>query len=181
MLVEISWLAAAEPQVRRPRAGRAGHRFGRLRFEAMVSGYLCSANPSQMSQEAGGPMMKASVARRLLTEERDRLERIREGVYEGLGDPADERTAVAEVSGADQHPADAGTERFEREKDLSIIAKIDVEIADVQSALRRVDKGGYGVCELCRRPIGEARLRARPAARFCVKDQASLERQARSA
>jgi len=125
-------------------------------------------------------MNKAAV-KKLLTQERTRLERIREGVYEELGDPSDDMTAMTEASGTDQHPADAGTERFEREKDLSIIANIDAELVDVGSALRRLDLGGYGTCELCGRPIGEARLKARPATRFCVKDQATVERQARSA
>ncbi|HXJ62800.1 MAG TPA: TraR/DksA C4-type zinc finger protein [Actinomycetota bacterium] len=125
--------------------------------------------------------MNKSTARKLLSEERKRLERIREGVYDELGDPAEERTALAETSGADQHPADFGTERFEREKDLSIIANIDAGIVDVESALRRLEAGDYGTCEACGRPIGEDRLRARPAARFCVTDQAAVERQVRAA
>lgn len=125
--------------------------------------------------------MNAAVAKKLLREARTRLERIREGVYDDLGDSGEERTALSEVSGADQHPADVGTERFEREKDLSIIANIDAEIGEVDSALRRLDRGGYGVCEVCHRPIGSARLRVRPAARFCVRDQATMERQVRSA
>ena len=124
-------------------------------------------------------MNKAS-ARKLLAAERERLQRVREGVYLELGD-AEERVVLTETSGVDQHPADAGTERFEREKDLSIIANIDAELVDIESAIRRLDAGGYGRCELCGRPIGEARLQARPAARFCVKDQATVERQVRSA
>jgi DnaK suppressor protein len=125
--------------------------------------------------------MNKATAKKLLAEERKRLERVREGVVDELGDPADERSALAETSGADQHPADAGTERFEREKDLSIIAGIDAELVDVMSALKRLESGGYGTCQACGRPIGEARLKARPAARFCVKDQAAVERQVRSA
>jgi RNA polymerase-binding transcription factor DksA len=125
-------------------------------------------------------MNKAS-AMKLLSAERERLERLREGVYEELGDSAEERVVLAEASGADQHPADVGTERFEREKDLSIIANIDSELIDIGSALRRLDSGGYGTCELCGRPIAEARLKVRPAARFCVTDQATVERQVRSA
>jgi RNA polymerase-binding transcription factor DksA len=125
--------------------------------------------------------MNKTAARKLLSEERTRLERIREGVYEELGDPSEDMSAMAESSGADQHPADVGTERFEREKDLSIIANIDVELVDVEAALRRLERGHYGKCELCGRPIGEARLKVRPATRFCVKDQATVERQARSA
>ena len=124
--------------------------------------------------------MNPTVAKKLLQEERKRLERIREGVYEALGDPAEERVALSETSGADQHPADLGSERFEREKDLSIGANIDGELSEVDSALRRLDEGDYGLCEVCHRPIGAARLRARPAARFCVKDQASMERQVRA-
>lgn len=125
--------------------------------------------------------MNKSTAKRLLSEERARLERVREGVVGELGDPAEQRTALAETSGADQHPADAGTERFERDKDLSIMAGIDAELVDVESAMKRLEHGAYGKCELCGRPIGEARLQARPAARYCVKDQATIERQVRSA
>jgi len=125
--------------------------------------------------------MNKATARKLLSEERARLERVRKGVYDELGDPAEERTALAETSSADQHPADVGTERFEREKDLSIIANLDAELVDVESALRRLRAGEYGNCEMCGRPIGEDRLKARPATRFCVKDQALVERQVRSA
>ena len=124
--------------------------------------------------------MNKIAARNLLSRERTRLERLREGVYDELG-PSEGMVTMAESSGADQHPADAGTERFEREKDLSIIANIDAELTDVQAALRRLEQGAYGKCELCGRAIGEARLKVRPATRFCVKDQATMERQARSA
>ena len=124
--------------------------------------------------------MNKIAARNLLSRERTRLERLREGVYDELG-PSEGMVTMAESSGADQHPADAGTERFEREKDLSIIANIDAELTDVQAALRRLEQGAYGKCELCGRAIGEARLKVRPATRFCVKDQATVERQARSA
>jgi RNA polymerase-binding transcription factor DksA len=126
-------------------------------------------------------VMNPTVARKLLQDERSRLERIRQGVYDALGDPTVERAALAEAGGGDQHPADLGSERFEREKDLSIVNNIDGELGEVDSAMRRLDDGEYGRCEVCHRPIGAARLRARPAARFCVKDQASMERQVRSA
>jgi RNA polymerase-binding transcription factor DksA len=125
--------------------------------------------------------MNKTAAKNLLSRERTRLERLREGVYDELGDPSEDMGAMAEASGTDQHPADVGSERFEREKDLSIIANIDAELSEVQAALRRLEQGAYGRCELCGRPIGEARLKVRPATRFCVKDQATVERQARSA
>jgi RNA polymerase-binding transcription factor DksA len=77
---------------------------------------------------------------------------------------------------ADQHPADFGTEMFEREKDLSILEHVGNEIREVAQAIERVDAGTYGTCEDCGRHIAPARLLARPAARYCVEDQARRER-----
>lgn len=80
----------------------------------------------------------------------------------------------------DQHPADTGTETFEREKDATIRGMIEGQLAEVEYSLRRLDQGAYGVCEACGQPIVEARLEAKPAARFCVQDQARMEREGRN-
>ena len=77
---------------------------------------------------------------------------------------------------SDQHPADVGTEMFEKEKDISILEQVTSELSDVDRALQRLDAGTYGVCEACGKPIGAERLRARPAATYCVRDQAMIER-----
>lgn len=52
----------------------------------------------------------------------------------------------------------------------------DHEAYEANAALKRMEKGVYGICECCERPIGEARLLALPAARFCVSCQRMLER-----
>lgn len=41
-------------------------------------------------------------------------------------------------------------------------------LSEVEAALRRMDRGTYGVCESCGEEIPEARLRALPWARFCI-------------
>jgi DnaK suppressor protein len=120
-------------------------------------------------------------ARERLLAERERLHRITDALS---GEPGEgggsERDALSELSLADQHPADLGTEMFEREKDLSILERIEAERADVERALKRADEGMYGLCEACGREIAKARLEIRPAARFCVDDQAAAEREARA-
>ncbi|MGZ8625444.1 MAG: TraR/DksA family transcriptional regulator [Actinomycetota bacterium] len=65
-----------------------------------------------------------------------------------------------------------------REGDLTILAHVDAQLADVDRAMERVEQGSYGVCEACGQPIDADRLRARPAARLCVDDQARRERAA---
>jgi RNA polymerase-binding transcription factor DksA len=122
--------------------------------------------------------MDADGARARLEDERVRLEEVRESL-DGLGEES-ERESLSELSGADQHQADIGTETFDREKDLSILEQVEAELADVAHALERLDDGTYGVCEACGKPIGDERLEALPAARFCVNDQALAEREVRT-
>jgi RNA polymerase-binding transcription factor DksA len=108
--------------------------------------------------------MDKATARRRLKQERTRLE----GIRGGLQREQDEATSDTggELSSFDQHPGDSGTETF--------------ELREVDAAFRRLDRGTYGRCQACGRPIGDERLEAMPAARFCVEDQAKAEREAGS-
>lgn len=49
------------------------------------------------------------------------------------------------------------------------------ELDEIADALRRLAAGAYGLCESCRRPIPLQRLRAVPAARFCLACQTARE------
>lgn len=101
---------------------------------------------------------------------RDAADRLSTAVAEG---------AHAELSSADQHPAEQATETLERELDLGVLQQVEFELAEVDAALQRIDSGTYGRCELCGERIAEGRLEAMPAARYCIEDQAAAERQAR--
>ena len=125
--------------------------------------------------------MNTDVARRRLMKERARLEGILRGLVEEQQSEGSDGNTMGELSAVDQHPADVGSESFERDKDLSILYNVEAEVAEVDRALRRIREQTYGLCEACGRPIGSARLEARPAARFCLEDQAGLERRSRSA
>lgn len=121
--------------------------------------------------------MEAEQARDLLSQERERLQ----GIKEELDAVKDEsqQDSMEELSSYDQHQADVGTETFDREKDLSILDNIEGELADIEHALERIDAGTYGTCEACGKPIDDDRLEAVPAARFCVDDQVQAEREVR--
>jgi DnaK suppressor protein len=123
--------------------------------------------------------MDPDVARQRLDEERVRLEDTRATFDDEHLRDESEDDSISELSSIDQHPADIGSETFEREKDLSILEQVEAELADVEHALRRLEDGSYGICEACGQPIDEARLEALPAARFCLKDQAAAEQDLR--
>ena len=59
-----------------------------------------------------------------------------------------------------------------RDRQRKLISKID-------SALRRIDKGDYGFCEVTGEPISLARLEARPIATMTVEAQARHEKNER--
>src|SRR5689334_8412977 len=122
--------------------------------------------------------MDADQARSLLDQERERLQ----GIKEELDANRDESQSdsLEELSSYDQHQADVATETFDREKDLSILDNIEGELADIEHALQRLDDGTYGTCEACGKPIGDDRLAATPATRFCVEDQAAAEDELRT-
>ncbi len=123
---------------------------------------------SEPTHTGGGAGAGGSVRERLLAE-RERLVSLRDGVQSGLAGES-ESSSLGELSDADQHPADWGTETFNRERDISVVESIDGELSDVEAALERLEAGKYGICEACGRPIGPERLDALPAARFCVED-----------
>jgi YteA family regulatory protein len=121
--------------------------------------------------------MDGDQIRQRLEHERARLQRLLQSVNQEEGDES-ETESVSELSSYDQHPADLGSETFERTKDLSIRATVEAELEDVERAFRRLEGGTYGICDACGKPIEEARLEAIPTARFCLADQARAEREA---
>ena len=123
--------------------------------------------------------MDPDAARQRLDEERTRLEGVRDAFSVEHLDEESEDESISELSRLDQHQADIGTETFEREKDFSILERVEAELNDVEHALRRIDVGTYGTCEACGRPIEEERLEAVPAARLCLADQAAAEHDVR--
>lgn len=120
--------------------------------------------------------MDPTEARELLDQERARLSDVRDELAQVHSQS--ERESLGEPTVSDQHPGDVGTETFNREADISLLEQVEAELGDVEIALRRLDEGTYGLCEACGEPIGDERLEALPATRFCLKHQAAAEREA---
>ena len=68
----------------------------------------------------------------------------------------------------DENFADTGQVTAERGEVEALAAQLRETLADIDDALAKFDRGGFGTCESCEQPIGEARLEAMPAARLCM-------------
>lgn len=50
-------------------------------------------------------------------------------------------------------------------------------LSDIESALKRIEEGTYGICKYCKQPIGKKRMQARPVASACIACKTKLQNQ----
>ena len=68
----------------------------------------------------------------------------------------------------DEHDAEGATIAFERAQAMALLEETRTQVEALDTALARVDSGGYGVCESCGQDIAPERLAARPSATLCI-------------
>jgi RNA polymerase-binding protein DksA len=68
----------------------------------------------------------------------------------------------------DENFADSGQVAAEQGENRALIGQLEETLTEVERALAKLDEGAYGVCENCGKEIGEARLEAMPATRYCI-------------
>jgi RNA polymerase-binding transcription factor DksA len=111
----------------------------------------------------------AQHARQRLEQERDRVHELIAGLRsEGLDE--EEAAQSGELTHYDQHPADQASETFEREKDMAILEQLELDLAEIEAALQRIEDGTYGIDEVSGEPIDPERLDAIPTARTNVQN-----------
>ncbi len=107
-------------------------------------------------------------------EHRKRLTALREEFL--LGKYAQSRTAQeASSSWFSEHMADAATDSYDRDCALALLSSTQNALYEIDQALKRINDGTYGVCELTQRPIETERLKAIPWTRYCIAAQADVE------
>ena len=112
--------------------------------------------------------------RKLLEEERDRIHREVEAIEQSIN--SDEaRMGQSELADYDQHPADAATDTFEKEKDLAVRDAFREALGRIHEAMGKLARGTYGLCDRCGRDIPTGRLEALPHAIYCVECQDIVE------
>ena len=78
--------------------------------------------------------------------------------FENIGDKEDENASeVAQFS-----------------DNLSLEGELEKALRDVESALKSVEEGKYGICKYCNQEIDERRVVARPTSSSCIKCKKTL-------
>ncbi|NDC54095.1 MAG: TraR/DksA family transcriptional regulator [Planctomycetia bacterium] len=84
--------------------------------------------------------------------------------------------ASGDISSMPLHMADIGSDAYEQEFTLSLMASEEGTLELVEHALDRIRARTYGSCEECGGVIAKKRLEAIPFASLCIRCAESLER-----
>mgnify|MGYP000617586233 CR=1 FL=1 len=82
---------------------------------------------------------------------------------------ASRKDAAGDLSSMPIHMADLGSDNYELEFTLGLIEGEKSLLHEIDEALERIRNGTYGICVATGRPIGKARLRAKPWAKYCYE------------
>jgi RNA polymerase-binding protein DksA len=93
------------------------------------------------------------------------LEAERELLHDQLGELEAENEESLDF---DENFADSAQVAAEQGENRALAGSLREQLDDVDRALEKLDNGTYGACERCGQPIGETRLEAMPATRFCI-------------
>ena len=120
-------------------------------------------------------MIDKELMEQVLLREKERILQ-EHGEREGIAAHQSTSDSLGELSLADNHPADIGSETFERSKDLSLHQKRLYDLQKIEKALEKLKTGDYGKCETCGGDIDKERLQAIPYARWCLPCQEAKEK-----
>lgn len=136
-----------------------------------------------VAHEAGKPNGKPAPVKLtpFLEKQKERLLQLRDSMLDSMMGVAKDnlrtRAEGSEASAFGMHQADAGSDAYDRDFALSLLSQEQDALYEIEEALKRIDLGTYGVCEMSGKPIAHPRLEALPFARYTVECQSQIEKQ----
>jgi RNA polymerase-binding transcription factor DksA len=116
-----------------------------------------------------------------LEKQKDRLLQLRDSMLDSMMGVAKDnlrtRAEGSEASAFGMHQADAGSDAYDRDFALSLLSQEQDALYEIEEAIKRIDLGTYGICEMSGKPIAHPRLEALPFARYTVECQSQIEKQ----
>lgn len=86
------------------------------------------------------------------------------------------RSGTGGLSHTPQHIAEQGSDSYDQTLSLNLAAKDRRLIKEIDDALKRIEEGTYGLCEMTSQPIPEDRLDELPWARYTIEAAREIER-----
>jgi DnaK suppressor protein len=87
-----------------------------------------------------------------------------------------QKDSSGDLSGYTLHMADMATDLYDREFSLELAEGEREILYALDDALKRIDEGTYGKCDMCGENISKQRIKAMPQAKYCIKCQEKEEK-----
>ena len=104
--------------------------------------------------------------------QKEKLLQLRDAMVDSMAGVAQDtlrsRAEGSEASAFGMHQADAGSDAYDRDFALSLLSQEQDALYEIDQALKRIELGTYGICEMSGKPIPHARLEAIPFARPAI-------------
>ena len=127
--------------------------------------------------------MKKGLTKKELEYFRKKLLAEKQKVLEEMGELSESnlKQSISEQSGENSrysyHLGDVASLSYDREFSMSLAERQQKYLEQIDEALRRIEEGVYGICQVTGEPIAVERLEEVPVAKYSVKGKEILERQ----
>lgn len=103
------------------------------------------------------------------------VEKQKEAILNKIGRLKKEDPFVTEDRSLIMEPGTDAEQLFSHERIEVLKNQLKGDLSEIESALKKINKGTYGICELCGKKIDEARLAVKPQAVYCLKCESEIE------
>jgi len=183
--------SAKKSAARKPQAARKVHTrkspVRRATARPAASKKIARHSPKSRQQSTESPAILLGLNHRekkldpFIRQQKQKLLELRDAMVDSMAGVAQgtlrSRAEGSEASAFGMHQADAGSDAYDRDFALSLLSQEQDALYEIDQALKRIELGTYGKCEMSGKPIPRARLEAIPFARFTVQCQSQLEKQ----
>src|SRR6266487_2856554 len=179
--------SAKKSAARKPRAARKVHAKKARVVKAARRTKTTRRSPKSRRQTMESPAVLLGLNHRerkldpFIRKQKEKLLQLRDAMVDSMAGVAKgtlrSRAEGSEASAFGMHQADAGSDAYDRDFALSLLSQEQDALYEIDQALKRIELGTYGICEMSGKPIPHARLEAIPFARFTVECQWQLEKQ----
>jgi DnaK suppressor protein len=75
---------------------------------------------------------------------------------------------------------DEATSAMDSGRKQQIYLKLKEELNEIEIALKKIEEGTYGICEMCEEPINKERLLVKPYAKYCIICREIMEKEGKN-
>jgi DnaK suppressor protein len=182
--------SAKKSAARKPRPARKVHAKKARVVKAARRTKTTRRSPKSRKQTTESPAILLGLNHRekrldpFIRKQKQKLLQLRDAMVDSMAGVAQgtlrSRAEGSEASAFGMHQADAGSDAYDRDFALSLLSQEQDALYEIDEALKRIELGTYGKCEMSGKPIPRARLEAIPFARFTVECQSKLEKQSKA-